>query len=145
MLKYVVLAALMATVAVGQQQQQQQQAKSPQSKATGNSLTWTEIIECYKQPQAAIGCLESRMSRALVSMRDSAVRMARSAPEVAAEDATGVGNLVQQIGEFISYGISSYFRGEDSDEVAASSSTGASPANLSTDVDEGELLFLFSN
>lgn len=138
MFKYAAFTALlMATAAVGQQQQQQQQ------QADSSSLTWTEVIECYKQPQAAIGCLESRMDRALASMRESAIRMARSAPEVAAEDASGVGELVQQIGEFISYGISSYFRGEDNSEVAASASAGASPANLPTDVDEGKPLFSF--
>lgn len=144
MLKYVVLTALMASAAVGQlqqQPQQQQQPKQQQPADNADDLTWTEVIECYKQPQAAIGCLESRMGRALASMRESAVRMARSAPQVAAEDAAGVGELVQEIGEFISYGISSYFRGKDNAEVAASTSAGAPPPNLPTDVDEGELLF----
>jgi len=100
-----------------------------------DGFAWTEVIECYRKPQAAIGCLESRMSRALHSMRDTAVRMARSDPNTAAEDATGVGELVQQIGEFISYGISSYFRGDSGDETDEEPAVAASP----TDVDEGEL------
>lgn len=108
-----------------QQQQHQQQ------------LTWTEVIECYKKPQAAIGCLETRMGRALSTLRDTAVSMARSDPDTSAEDVAGVGDLVQQIGEFITYGISRFFHGEEDEATAAAS--GAAPVNSATDVDEGEL------
>lgn len=105
-------------------------------------FAWSEVTECYRKPQAAIGCLETRMYRALRSMRDTAVRRARSDPNTAAEDAAGVGDLVQQIGEFITYGISSYFRGdaavETEDEPTGASSPVAVGASSPTDVDEGE-------
>lgn len=107
--------------------------KTEATAATTDSLTWTEVIECYKKPRAAIGCLETRMDRALGSMRDTAVKMARSDPETAAEDVAGVGDLVQQIGEFITYGISSYFKGPEEEETVAE----GAPANVSADVNEG--------
>lgn len=103
----------------------------------GDRLGWTEVIECYEKPRAAIGCLESRMGRAALSLRDSAVGLARSDPDVAPEDAAAVGDLVQQIGEFITYGVSSYFRGEAADHSAVA--TGDSPLNVPADSDEGEL------
>jgi len=120
-----------------------QQAAATAADAATDGLTWTEVIQCYSKPQAAIGCLETRMSRALRSMRDTAVRMARSDPNTAAEDAAGVGDLVQQIGEFISYGISSYFRGDaasetDDEPAAAGAGSPAGVPSSPTDVDEGE-------
>ncbi|XP_025191824.1 uncharacterized protein LOC112592063 [Melanaphis sacchari] len=79
--------------------------------AADDGLTWTEVITCYKKPQAAIGCLESRMSRAMASMRDTAVNLAHNDPETAPEDVAGVGDLVQQIGEFITKRFVSVGRG----------------------------------
>jgi hypothetical protein len=129
-----VAAALAAEQTVLSTEQQQQQPQPQQNGADGD-VSWAEVIACYKKPQAAIGCLESRMSRAMVSMRDTAVGLAHSDPETAAEDVAGVGDLVQQIGDFITYGISSYFHG-DVDETSAPS-TGGSPANAPKDLDEG--------
>lgn len=117
--------------------------------AAADSLSWAEVIECYKRPRAAIGCLESRMGRALAALRDSAVTTARSDPDTAAEDAAGVGELVQQIGEFIKYSVSSYFRSgaaavDDDDGgdagLAAAAGSGASVVQvMGSDVgDEGE-------
>ncbi|XP_025419716.1 uncharacterized protein LOC112690037 [Sipha flava] len=98
--------------------------------------SWTEVIECYRRPQAAIGCLESRMGRAVLSLRESAVRLARSDPDVVPEDAAAVGDLVQQVGEFITYGVSSFFRGDAADHSVAA--TGESPPlNVPADADEG--------
>jgi len=120
----------------------EQQPLHQNSGAEDGDVSWTEVISCYKKPQVAIGCLESRMSRAMVSMRNTAVGLAHSDPEAAAEDVAGVGDLVQQIGEFIKFGMSSYFRGGsiDEDETAAQSA-GGSPVNAPKDLDEGELLF----
>lgn len=111
--------------------------------AAAGDLSWTEVIECYRKPQTALGCLESRMGRALLTLRDSAVGLAHSDPDAAPEDVAGVGDLVQQIGEFISYGISSYFRGDAADDTAAA--TGESPLNVPTDVDEGEFILRLYN
>jgi len=147
MVKYAAAAALVLAVAVAaaaaaeqtaaapSAEQQQPQQQQQQNSGAGD-VSWTEVIACYKKPQAAIGCLESRMSRAMVSMRDTAVGLAHSDPDAAAEDVAGVGDLVQQIGEFITYGMSSYFRG-DEDETAAQAA-GGSPVNAPKDLDEGE-------
>lgn len=117
-----------------------------QNNAVDDGLSWTEVIACYKKPQAAIGCLESRMSRAMVSMRETAVGLAHSDPETAPEDVAGVGDLVQQIGEFITYGISSYFHGGDGggggeEDAVSAPSAGGSPVNSPKDLDEGELFY----
>lgn len=115
--------------------------------AAADGLTWNEVIECYKKPRAAIGCLESRMGRALAALRESAVTTARSDPDTAAEDAVGVGELVQQIGEFIKYSVSNYFRtaatvADDDDDgdaaVAGAAGSGASVVQVMDAGDEGE-------
>jgi len=148
MVKYataLVLAFAAATAALAAEQTAPTPSSAEQQQnnaAADGGLSWTEVIECYKKPQAAIGCLETRMSRAMVSMRDTAVGLAHSDPETAPEDVAGVGDLVQQIGEFITYGISSYFHGGngggggDEDEVSAPSA-GGSPVNAPKDLDEG--------
>ncbi|XP_001943447.1 uncharacterized protein LOC100168188 [Acyrthosiphon pisum] len=136
-----VLAVTVAAAVAAEQSAAPSAEQHPQhqnSGADGGDVSWTEVIACYKQPQAAIGCLESRMSRAMVSMRDTAVGLAHSDPDAAAEDVAGVGDLVQQIGEFITYGMSSYFRGGSSDEdETAAQSAGGSPVNAPKDLDEG--------
>jgi len=129
------------TAAPSAEQQPQKQPLQQNSGAEDGGVSWTEVIACYKKPQMAIGCLESRMSRAMMSMRDTAVGLAHSDPDAAVEDVARVGDLVQQIGEFITYGMSSYFRGGsvDEDETAAQSA-GGSPVNSQKDLDEGEFL-----
>lgn len=128
--KYATLVlATVALVAATDQPAAQGSADHP----VAPQLTWAEVIECYGKPQAALGCLEARMGRAVGALRDSAVTMARSDPDTTPEDASGVGDLVQQIGEFITYGISRFFHGEE-DEAAA-----VNAVNTPTDVDEGEL------
>lgn len=155
MVKYATALVLAFTVAaalaaeqpeVVSNNEQQQQQKN----AADDGLSWTEVIACYKKPQAAIGCLESRMSRAMVSMRETAVGLAHSDPETAPEDVAGVGDLVQQIGEFITYGISSYFHGGDGggggeEDAVSAPSVGGSPVNSPKDLDEGELFILKIN
>ncbi|VVC29710.1 Hypothetical protein CINCED_3A001477 [Cinara cedri] len=141
--KYAVL-SLLATVAIVAAQNPDEGSPlvarnavgSPAKAAAADDLTWAEVIECYKKPRAAIGCLQSRMDRALVSLRDSTVNMARSDPDTQPEDVTGVGELVQQIGEFISYGISTYFNGEE-DEANGTAGTAGVAADGSMDVNEG--------
>lgn len=119
-----VLAALLATAAL---------AAEPQRRPTAHNnglVSWAEVIECYRSPQTAIQCLETRMGRSLVSLRDTAVGMARSDPDTATEDIAGVGDLVQQIGEFISYSLATYFHSEEDDTAAGvASSDGTANAN----------------
>ena len=144
MVKYATTAMVLAfAAAAALAAEQPAPATAPaeqQRNNAGDGLSWTEVIACYKKPQSAIGCLESRMSRAMVSMRDTAVGLAHSDPETVPEDVAGVGDLVQQIGEFITYGISSYFHGGDGggggDEDGASAA-GASAVNEPKDLDEG--------
>ncbi|XP_015375545.1 PREDICTED: uncharacterized protein LOC107170052 [Diuraphis noxia] len=143
MVKYAAALVLAVTVTAALAAEQTVlSTEQPQQNGADGDVSWTEVIACYKKPQAAIGCLESRMSRAMKSMRDTAVGLAHSDPETAAEDVAGVGNLVQQIGDFITYGISSYFHGGDGggggdvDETSAPS-TGGSPVNAPNDLDEG--------
>jgi len=153
MVKYAAALVLVVTVAAALAVEQTvlstEQQPQQQQNGADEGVSWTEVIACYKKPQAAIGCLESRMSRAMVSMRDTAVGLAHSDPDTAAEDVAGVGDLVQQIGDFITYGISSYFHGGDSggggdeDETAAPSA-GGSPVNAPKDLDEGELSSLYA-
>lgn len=146
MVKYATALVLAFTVAAALAAEQPEivsnNEQQQQNNAVDDGLSWTEVIACYKKPQAAIGCLESRMSRAMVSMRETAVGLAHSDPETAPEDVAGVGDLVQQIGEFITYGISSYFHGGDGggggEEGAVSApSAGGSPVNSPKDLDEG--------
>lgn len=152
MAKYVAALVLAVTVAAALAVEQtvlspEQQPQQQQQNSADEGVSWAEVIACYKKPQAALGCLESRMSRAMVSMRDTAVGLAHSDPDTAAEDVAGVGDLVQQIGDFITYGISSYFNGGDNggggeeDETSAPSA-GGSPVNAPKDLDQGELFFL---
>lgn len=140
MAKYAAALVLAVTVAAALAAEQTVlSTEQPQQHDADGDVSWTEVITCYKKPQAAIGCLESRMSRAMKSMRDTAVGLAHSDPETAAEDVAGVGNLVQQIGDFITYGISSYFHGGGDDDETSAPSTGGSPVNAPNDLDEGEL------
>jgi len=151
MVKYATALVLVFTVAAALAAEQPEivsnNEQQQQKNAVDDGLSWTEVIACYKKPQAAIGCLESRMSRAMVSMRETAVGLAHSDPETAPEDVAGVGDLVQQIGEFITYGISSYFHGGGGGEEDAVSapSVGGSPVNSPKDLDEGELFILKIN
>lgn len=141
MVKYaaaLVLALAAASLAAKPGQPQQAEPQQP-AKSDNGDVSWTEVIECYKKPQLAIGCLESRMGRAMVSMRDTAVSLAHSDPDTAAEDVASVGDLVQQIGEFITYGISSYFRNDE--DVTAAMTAGESTINEPKDLSEGELFF----
>lgn len=150
MLKYAALmvVALMAAALAADEPQTPQPktavvaaAVAAETKTSADGLAWNDVIGCYKKPWEAIGCLESRMGRALAAVRDAAVSKARSDPDTAVEDVSGVGDLVQQIGEFITYGISSYFRGGGGGEDDETTGASSSPAQIASEVnEEGELL-----
>lgn len=110
------LLATTATIAVA--------AMAPPPGDTAGEVTWKNVLECFNKPNAIAGCLESRMERAVHAWRETTVRMARSDPDTTPEDAAGVGDIVQQIGDLITYGIGRIFPGEDAEELASSSSTG---------------------
>lgn len=139
MLKYAALVLVAVAAATALAVDSQTPTALP-AKSSADVPVWTEVLECYKKPRAAIGCLESRMGRAVAAMRESAVSMARSDPDAASEDVSGVGDLVQQIGEFITYGISSYFRngGDDDDDAVAAAASGSTAQVVSDIGDEGE-------
>ncbi|XP_050438218.1 uncharacterized protein LOC126844237 [Adelges cooleyi] len=132
MLKYSAL-ILAAAVAVAVAADPQEANVVPQASAgtAVGEVTWKNVLECFKSPKSAVDCLEVRMDRAVGVWRETTVRMARSDPDTSPEDATNVGDIVQEIGDLITYGISRFFRGDE--EEAAN----ASAAGEMLDVEEG--------
>ncbi|XP_050529386.1 uncharacterized protein LOC126898983 [Daktulosphaira vitifoliae] len=111
-------------------------ATEPQSfnsPASDGEVTWQNVLECFKAPNTVASCLETRMERTVNAWRDTTVRMARSDPDTTPEDVAGVGDIVQQIGDLITYGIARIFPGEDEEQ---SPSTGDA-LDAINGVDEG--------